>query len=101
MNNGHLEPAITVSLGPQDIYARFDKKLNKTTWHKFTVNKDPKTDWIVGSSYFEPSFCKHSYSQCGEGLGRIISYTTKSFIENLSDGKLNDESYSNLVKKIL
>ena len=29
-NNGHLEPAITVSLGPNDIYARFAKKINKT-----------------------------------------------------------------------
>ena len=25
LNNGHLEPAITVSLGPNDIYARFAK----------------------------------------------------------------------------
>ena len=29
LNNGHLEPAITVSLGPNDIYARFAKKLIK------------------------------------------------------------------------
>ena len=26
LNNGHLEPAITVSLGPNDIHARFGKK---------------------------------------------------------------------------
>ena len=26
LNNGHLEPAITVSLGPNDIYARFAKR---------------------------------------------------------------------------
>ena len=100
LNNGHLEPAVTISMGPNDINARFHEKINKDTFVKFRINKNPKNNWIVGSSYFEPSFCKHSYSQCGEGLGRIISYTTKSFIENLSDGKLNDESYSNLVKKI-
>ena len=35
LNNGHLEPAITISLGPNDIYARFAKKLNKSTWLKF------------------------------------------------------------------
>ena len=27
LNNGHLESAITLSLGPNDIYARFGKKL--------------------------------------------------------------------------
>ena len=97
LNNGHLEPAITISMGPNDIYARFAEKLNKNTWVKFKINKDPKTKWIVGSSYYEPSFCKHSYSQASSGLGRIISYTTRSNIENLSSGKLNDNSYNNLI----
>tara|TARA_B110000971_G_C19966966_1_gene480705 strand:- start:32 stop:1372 length:1341 start_codon:yes stop_codon:yes gene_type:complete len=98
LNNGHLEPAITISMGPNDIYARFAEKLNKTTWVKFKINKDPKTNWIVGSSYYEPSFCKHSYSQAENGLGRIISYTTRSNIENLLNGKLNDNSYFNLME---
>jgi len=98
LNNGHLEPAITISMGPNDIYARFAEKLNKNTWMKFKVNKNPKTNWVVGSSYFEPSFCKHSYSQTGEGLGRIISYTTRSNIESLFSGKINDNSYKNLIK---
>ena len=96
LNNGHLEPAITVSIGPNDIYARFAKKLNKYSWIKFKINKDKKTNWIVGSSYFEPSFCKHTYSRATNGLGRIISYTTKSNIENLLDSKLNNESFKNL-----
>jgi hypothetical protein len=99
LNNGHLEPAITVSLGPQDIYARFDKKLNKTTWHKFTVNKDPKTDWIVGSSYFEPSYCLHTYSRATNEPGKILSYTTKSHLENVFS-KLNDNSFDSLAKNI-
>ena len=98
LNNGHLEPAITISMGPNDIYARFAKKLNKDTWVKFKVNKNPKNKWVVGSSYYEPSFCRHSYSQTGEGLGRIISYTTRSNIESLFEGKLNDNSYNNLIK---
>ena len=63
LNNGHLESAITLSLGPIDIYARFGKKINKTNWCKFKVNKDPKTNWIVGDNYFEPSYCLHTYSR--------------------------------------
>ena len=97
LNNGHLEPAITVSMGPNDIYARFNEKLKKDTWIKFGVNKDKKTKWIIGSSYFEPSFCKHSYSRASSGLGRIISYTTKSNIEMLLNEKLNVNSYKNLI----
>ena len=97
LNNGHLEPAITISMGPKDIYARYAEKLNKTTWVKFRINKNPKTKWIVGSSYYEPSFCKHTYSQAENGLGRIISYTTRSNIENLLSNKLNDNSYKNLI----
>ncbi len=98
LNNGHLEPAITISMGPNDIYARFSEKLNKDTWIKFKVNKDKKTNWIVGSSYFEPSFCRHSYSRVDSGLGRIISYTTKSNIESLLNEKLNNVSFQNLAK---
>jgi len=97
LNNGHLEPAITISMGPSDIHARFSKKLNKDTWIKFKINKDPKTKWVVGSSYFEPSFCKHTYSQAENGLGRIISYTTRSNIETLCMEKLNNNSYNNLI----
>ena len=72
LNEGHLEPAITISLGPNDIYARFAKKINKTTWIKFKVNKNKKSNWVVGSSYFEPSFCKHTYSRVTNGPGRIL-----------------------------
>ena len=98
LNNGHLEPAITISMGPNDIYARFSEKLNKDSWVKFKINKDKKTNWVVGSSYYEPSFCKHSYSRATNGLGRIISYTTKSNIESLLNDKLSENSFKNLVK---
>ena len=100
LNNGHLEPAITVSLGPNDIYARFDKKINKTTFLKFKINPDPKTNWVVGSNYFEPSYCLHTYSRATEGPGKILSYTTKSYIENLLDNKLNEDSFKNLGKNL-
>ena len=45
LSNGHLEPAITVSLGPNDIYARFAKK---TTLLKFKINHDKNRldSWI-------------------------------------------------------
>jgi len=100
LNNGHLEPAITVSLGPNDIYARFAKKINKITFLNFRINQDPKTDWVVGSNYFEPSYCLHTYSRATDGPGRILSYTTKSNIENLFGSKLNEDSFNNLSKKL-
>ena len=98
LNNGHLESAITLSLGPNDIYARFGKKINKTNWCKFKVNKDPKTKWIVGDNYFEPSYCLHTYSRATDGPGRILSYTTTSHVEELFSKKLNNESFNNFLK---
>lgn len=96
LNNGHLEPAITVSLGPNDIYARFAKKINKTNFVKFRINPDPKTNWVVGSNYYEPSYCLHTYSRATDGPGKIWSYTTRSNIEGLFDTKLNENSFENL-----
>ncbi len=98
LNNGHLESAITLSLGPNDIYARFGKKINSTNWCKFKVNKDPKTKWIVGDNYFEPSYCLHTYSRATNGPGRILSYTTTSHVEDLFTKKLNDDSFNNFLK---
>ena len=98
LNNGHLESAITLSLGPNDIYARFGEKINKFNWCKFKVNKDPKTNWIVGDNYFEPSYCLHTYSRATDGPGRILSYTTTSHVEDLFTKKLNDESFNNFLK---
>ena len=100
LNHGHLEPAVTISLGPNDIYARFAKKLNKTTWLKFKINKDKNSNWVVGSSYYEPSYCLHTYSKATNGPGRILSYTTKSNLENLLGKKLNDNSFNNFVNSI-
>ena len=98
LNNGHLETAITLSLGPNDIYARFGKKINKTNFCKFKVNKDKKTDWIVGDNYYEPSYCLHTYSRATDGPGKILSYTTVSHIEKIFRDKINDDSFSNLIQ---
>ena len=100
LNNGHLEPAITVSLGPNDIYARFAKKIDKLTFLKFRINPDPKTDWVIGSNYFEPSYCLHTYSRATDGPGRILSYTTRSNLENLFGNKLNKNSFNNFSKNL-
>tara|TARA_B100001057_G_C22858455_1_gene953545 strand:+ start:2448 stop:3761 length:1314 start_codon:yes stop_codon:yes gene_type:complete len=100
LNNGHLEPAITISLGEDDINARFDKKLNKYSWTKFKVNKSNNHSWIVGDSYFEPSYCLHTYSRSSDKPGKILSYTTKSNLENLVSEKLNDNSFNKFVNNI-
>lgn len=100
LNNGHLEPAITVSLGPNDIYARFAKKINDITFLKFRVNPDKKTDWVVGSNYYEPSYCLHTYSRATDKPGMILSYTTRSNLENLFNSKLSQNSFKNFKKQI-
>jgi|TARA_B100001093_G_C26809559_1_gene1006987 2-hydroxyethylphosphonate dioxygenase len=97
LNNGHLEPAITVSLGPNDIYARFGKKINKLNFCKFKTNKEKENNWVVGDNYFEPSYCLHTYSRATNNPGKILSYTTKSYVENLLSDKLNDQSFKNFV----
>ena len=76
------------------------KKKNKLTFLKFKINHDKKTDWIVGSSYFEPSYCLHTYSRATNGPGKILSYTTKSNLENLLNSKLNDDSFENFAKSL-
>lgn len=100
LNNGHLETAITLSLGPNDIYARFGKKINKTNFCKFKVNKDKKTSWIVGDNYYEPSYCLHTYSRATKGPGQILSYTTVSHIEKIFKDKINDDSFKNFSKNL-
>ena len=71
------------------------QKEKQSYFLKFKVNKDERTDWVVGSSYFEPSYCLHTYSRATDGPGKILSYTTKSNLENLFGEKLNDQSFKN------
>ncbi|MEW9553281.1 histidine kinase [Nonomuraea sp. NPDC050783] len=88
LNNGHLEPAITVNLGPGDIHGRWGEELTDATWQVIAANKgeDP---WIVGDSYLEPSYCPHSYSLASDAPARIVSYTGQSnlaaLLEDVND----------------
>ncbi len=74
LNNGHLEPAITVNLGPGDIYGRWGTELTPATWQKIAANRGADA-WIVGESYVEPAYCPHAYSLAGDEQARIVSYT--------------------------
>lgn len=88
LNNGHLEPAITVNIGPGDIYGRWGEQLSADTWQVMHANHGDHA-WVVGDSYVEPSYCLHSYSLATDFPARIISYTAHSnlmdFLENLND----------------
>jgi 2-hydroxyethylphosphonate dioxygenase len=89
LNNGHLEPAITVNIGPGDINGRWGERLDDATWSVLRA-ADPD-DWIAGDSYVEPAYCPHSYSLASGEPARIISYTsTSNLADLLSD--LNDWS---------
>lgn len=112
LNNGHLEPAITVNIGPGDINGRWGEQLTEATWQVLRANRAGGTHragdgsgrgngsgradaegagdaWIVGDSYVEPSYCPHSYSLAGGEPARIISYTGQSnlapLLEDLND----------------
>lgn len=77
LNNGHLEPAITVNLGPGDIHGRWGSELTPATWQVLQANRGDD-DWITGDSYVEPSYCPHTYSLAGDAPARIVSYTANS-----------------------
>jgi 2-hydroxyethylphosphonate dioxygenase len=81
LNNGHLEPAITVNIGPGDIHGRWGEELNDLNWQVLEVNKTGNHEWIVGGSYVEPAYCPHTYSLVSHEPAQIISYTCKSNLE--------------------
>jgi hypothetical protein len=89
LNNGHLEPAITVNLGPGDINGRWGHELTQNTWRVLRANRDPQDDWIVGDSYIEPSYRPHSYSLAAGAPARIVSYTAEANLAPLL-GELNE-----------
>lgn len=84
LNHGHLEPAITINLGPGDINGRWGEELTGDTWSVLAANKD-EDRWITGDSYFEPSFCPHTYSLATDVPARILSYTGTSPLAGLID----------------
>ena len=42
LNNGHLEQAITVNLGPSDIFGRWGLKKNRVNFAKMRFNSSKK-----------------------------------------------------------
>ena len=82
LNNGHLEPAITVNLGPGDINGRWGEELSPATWRVLEANRSDDR-WITGDSYVEPSYCPHSYSLATDRPARIVSYTGQSNLVGL------------------
>ncbi|KJK51584.1 hypothetical protein UK23_06310 [Lentzea aerocolonigenes] len=84
LNRGHLEPAITVNLGPGDINGRWGEELTGDTWSVLAANTG-EDRWITGDSYVEPSFCPHTYSLVGDEPARILSYTGASPLAGLVD----------------
>jgi 2-hydroxyethylphosphonate dioxygenase len=99
LNNGHLEQAITVNLGPSDIFGRWGIKKNKLNFSKMKFNASKKNSWIIGDTYVEPAYCPHSYSRATNVGSQILSYTAKSPIEKFvkSLNNCSKESYKNLV----
>jgi 2-hydroxyethylphosphonate dioxygenase len=87
LNNGHLEPAITINLGPGDISGRWDERLYDESWRILRSNAELPADlkWIVGDSYFEPSYQPHSYCLASETPARILSYTAASPLYSFLD----------------
>ncbi len=75
LNNGHLEPAITINLGPGRIHGRWAAELDDVTWRVL----EP------GDSYVEPSYCPHTYGLVDDTPARIVSYTGVSNLARLLD----------------
>lgn len=82
-NNGHLEPAITINLGPGHIQGLWSHDIEDDTYHPFYANQGEDSDWILGDSYLEPPYCPHTYARHGDEPTRILSYTVKSNLESL------------------
>ena len=102
LNNGHLEQAITVNMGPGDINGRWGLKKNKTNFSIMKFNSNKKNNWIIGDTYVEPSYCPHSYSLASETRSQILSYTAKSPIEKLIKNlnSFSSDSFKNILKNL-
>ena len=50
LNNGHLEQAITVNLGPGDIYGRWGSNIKKKENYSIIKSNQDKYNWIVGDT---------------------------------------------------
>ena len=102
LNNGHMEPAITVNLGKSDIYGRWGKKLNKINFSKIKYNSSKKHEWIIGDTYVEPTYCPHSYSRATNDNSKILSYTVRSPIHKLVKNlnRWPQDNYKNFIQNL-
>ena len=102
LNNGHLEHAITVNLGPGDIYGRWGKNIKKKENFSIIKSNKSKNNWIVGDTYLEPTYLSHSYSLVDDTPSQILSYTAKSQLEKFSENSniWPDQSYKNMIKSM-
>ena len=82
LNNGHFEAAITINLGPGPINGRWGEEINDLNFSVLESNFDKETDWITGASYFEPSYCPHTYSLASEKPAKILSYTVANGLDS-------------------
>lgn len=98
-NNGHLEPAITINLGPGHIQGLWSHDIEDDTYHPLCANQGDDADWILGESYLEPPYCPHTYARHGDEPTRILSYTVKSNLESLVNvsNTWSDSAHENFV----
>jgi hypothetical protein len=85
LNNGHLEPALTVNLGPGDIVGRWAESVDDRSLRVLEANRGDDA-WIVGASYLEPSYAPHSYALASAEPAQIVSYTAPATLAGFLDG---------------
>lgn len=86
LNNGHFEAAITINLGPGPINGRWGEEINDLNFSVLESNSDKETSWITGASYFEPSYCPHTYSLASNQSAKILSYTVANTLDEFISG---------------
>ena len=98
-NNGHLEPAITINLGPGHINGLWGDEVNEHTWHPLHSNDTGEETWVIGDSYVEPSYCPHTYSRVSGEAAQILSYTVRSNLEPLlaNANRWSDDAHDRLI----
>ena len=70
LNNGHIEPALTVNLGPGPIIGRWEDGEEGPVSDVLASSDSNFLPWIVGESYIEPPYQKHSYALASDRPAR-------------------------------
>tara|TARA_B100001057_G_scaffold500933_1_gene618963 strand:+ start:6997 stop:8316 length:1320 start_codon:yes stop_codon:yes gene_type:complete len=102
LNNGHLEQAITINLGPGNIYGRWGTDVKKKENFSEIKFNNENEKWVVGDTYLEPTFLPHTYSLVNKTPSQILSYTAKSQLQKFVDNSnlWPVLSYNNFIKDI-